>query len=55
VPWGGLGMGAAASAIGETSTLAAAAGICGLYAVGAILWSRSAVAASVPAPDGRLY
>jgi hypothetical protein len=55
VPWGGLGMGASASAIGETATLAAAAGICGVYAVGALIWSRNSLAATVPAPDSGLY
>jgi len=54
IPWGGLGMGAAAGAIGETVTLAAAAAICGLYAAGAIVWSRNALAA-LPAPDSGLY
>jgi hypothetical protein len=55
VPWGGLGMGAAASVIGETATLAAAAAICGMYAAGALIWSRNSLAVDVPAPDGGLY
>ncbi|TMA33289.1 MAG: MFS transporter [Deltaproteobacteria bacterium] len=54
VPWGGLGMGAAASAIGETATLAAAAGVCAVYAAGALIWARSSLALE-PAPDGGLY
>jgi hypothetical protein len=54
IPWGGLGMGAAATVIGETATLAAGAAICGLYAAGALAWSRSSPAA-VPAPDTGLY
>ena len=54
VPWGGLGMGAAASAIGETATLAAAAGVCAVYAAGALIWARSSLALE-PAPDSGLY
>jgi MFS family permease len=43
VPWGGLGMGAAASAIGASATLAIAAGICGVYATGVLVWARTAL------------
>jgi MFS family permease len=55
VPWGGLAMGAAAGAIGATATLATGAGICGLYATGALIWSRTSLAVDVPAPDSGLY
>jgi MFS family permease len=54
IPWGGLGMGAAATAVGETATLATGAAICGLYAAGALAWARSSPAA-VPAPDSGMY
>jgi hypothetical protein len=31
IPWGGLAMGKSAAELGVTTTLGAAAGICGLY------------------------
>jgi MFS family permease len=51
VPWGGLAMGATASAIGATTTLAIAAAICGAYAVGVLVWARSALPDELAAPD----
>ena len=40
IPWGGLAMGASARAIGVTATFGAGAGICGVYAVGVLVWAR---------------
>jgi MFS family permease len=55
IPWGGLAMGASARAIGVTATFAAGAGICGVYAVGALIWARGSVDAGLPASDAGLY
>ncbi len=55
VPWGGLAMGAAAGAIGATATLGVAAGICGVYAAGALVWARATLSGELPAPDSGLY
>jgi predicted MFS family arabinose efflux permease len=43
VPWGGLAMGAAAGAIGATTTLGVGALICGVYAAAVLVWARTAL------------
>ena len=55
IPWGGLAMGKSAAEFGVTTTLGAAAGICGFYGIGVWLWARGAVSAEVPASEGGLY
>jgi predicted MFS family arabinose efflux permease len=55
VPWGGLAMGAAAGRIGATATFGVAAGVCGVYAAGVLVWARVSLAADLPAPDAGLY
>ena len=55
IPWGGLAMGKSAEQLGVTTTLGAAAGICGCYGICAWLWARGSVPAEVPASEGGLY
>ncbi len=55
IPWGGLMMGKSAADLGVTATLGSGAAICGVYAFGVWLWARGAVAADLPASEGRLY
>jgi MFS family permease len=43
VPWGGLAMGAAAGGVGAATTVAVAAGICGAYATGVLVWARTSL------------
>jgi predicted MFS family arabinose efflux permease len=55
IPWGGLAMGKSAAELGVTTTLGAAAGICGVYALGVWLWARGSLTADLPASEGGLY
>jgi predicted MFS family arabinose efflux permease len=55
IPWGGLAMGKSAAELGVTTTLGAAAAICGVYAIGVWLWARGSLAAEVPASESGLY